>query len=127
VGRHILIQDDNQTETVGHVLGFDMRESPMWAIQRPDGQYWIGSTRGTLAPAPIFGLHNPLTFISPESAQMYIDAMQRSTLKRAAFRDCTPVRFPLPLVEPGEHIVCACGQFHERDYCPAADGHGVIL
>lgn len=27
--------------------------------------------------------------------------------------------------EPGDHIVCGCGQTHEADYCPTADGDGV--
>lgn len=29
--------------------------------------------------------------------------------------------------EDGDHIVCACGQMHERDYCPTSAGHGVVL
>lgn len=125
MGRHILIQDDNQTDTVGHVLGLDRIETATWAIQRPDGLYWIGHTRG-LAPEPIFGISDPCTFISPESAQFYIDQMQRSTTKRAAFTDCRPSRFPLP-VEAGDHVVCACGLMHEGDYCPTAIGHGAVL
>lgn len=30
-------------------------------------------------------------------------------------------------VEPGEHVVCVCGQTHERDYCPTEAGHGALL
>ena len=30
-------------------------------------------------------------------------------------------------LEDGDLFVCACGQMHEADYCPAAAGHGVVL
>lgn len=32
-----------------------------------------------------------------------------------------------PCVEDGDHIVCACGQMHEADHCPTANGHGMVL
>lgn len=33
----------------------------------------------------------------------------------------------LAALEPGDFVVCACGQLHEADYCPTAAGHGAVL
>lgn len=128
MGQHIFITDDNQTETVAHLLGFDAKPSPEWAIQRPDGQYWIGSTRNPADGRRVFkfGPTQPVTFISPESAQCYVDQMQRSTIYRQPFTDCKVVQVQ-PMAEAGDHVVCACGQMHEADYCPTQHGHGVVL
>jgi hypothetical protein len=91
VGRQILIQDENQTEAIGHLLGFTEAPTPEWAIQRPDGAYWTGSHRTDAGRVFDFGAEPSLTFISRDGAQLYIDSMQRSTLYRKPFTDCTPV------------------------------------
>ncbi len=91
MGNHILINDDNQTEVVGHILGFDDTAKPEWAIQRPDGQYWAGSLIVNGQREFLFDVVDPLTFITRDGAQLYIDSMQRSTLYRKPFTDCTPV------------------------------------
>lgn len=46
---------------------------------------------------------------------------------RAGKGDAIARRTVAGYVEPGDHVVCACGQLHERDYCPTEHGHGAIL
>jgi len=125
VGIHIFFKAENQTETVGHLLGFTDAPRIEWAIQRPDGAVWQGSTRAVLPITHRFGAGNPVPFLSSAGAQAYIDSMQRSNYHRAAFRDCVPAKL-MPFVD-GDHGVCACGQIHEADYCPSENGHGVVL
>jgi hypothetical protein len=123
VGNHIFINDENQTETVGHLLGFRDDEPHIeWVIQRPDGAVWQGS-KATMPTAHRFGLGNPVPFLSRAGAQSYIDSQQRSNYHRAAFRDCVPAKVG-PVLESG--VVCACGQIHEAAG-PTTAGHGVVL
>lgn len=119
-----LIDEDNQTTVLDNVLAFDAPKGT-WRIQRPDGQYFsgvgaVGSycfTSKAEAACP---------FHTEASVRRLLDIFQNSAAGRLAFQDCKAVCV-VPLLELGDFVVCACGQMHEADYCPTANGHGVVL
>lgn len=124
MGRHVLLTDANQSEVLEHLLVPDAPKGA-WRIQRPDGAYWNGISGGGTG-VDVFSKTDGAGFSSAASARHYIDINLGSARGRLAFRDCTPVCVT-PQIEPGDHIVCACGQVHEADYCPTAAGHGMVL
>jgi hypothetical protein len=119
VGRQILIQDENQTEAMDHLLAFNTPKGH-WRIRRPDGWYFkVWNAVREFTP----DVDAAADFHTQSSAQHLIDLSQNTEAGRKAFRGCTAVC----VLEPGDHVVCACGQLHEADYCPTAAGHGVVL
>jgi hypothetical protein len=118
------IDEDNQEQALDRLLGFDVPKGA-WRIQRPDGQYFSGCTSlGVYCFTPKADLACP--FHTEASARRLLDIFQGSAAGRMAMRDCRPVCV-LPLLPDGDHVPCACGMFHEADYCPTANGHGAVL
>lgn len=133
MGRHVLITDENQTGALEHLLAPNAPKGA-WRIQRRDGAYWNGISGGGTG-VDVFSKTDGAGFSSASSAQHIIDINLGSARGRLAFRDCAPVcvveqpksRPVLPRSVWGEHVVCACGQIHEADNCPTANGHGMVL
>jgi hypothetical protein len=102
---------EEQSYVLEHLLAFDVPKGA-WRVQRPDGQYFMrwGREREWTSDAS-----KAMPFMTQAGAQHLIDINHGSDAGRKAFRGCRPV---LVEVEAGDHIVCACGQLHERDYCP---------
>ncbi len=125
MGDRTLIQDDNQTEALDHLLAFDLKKGD-WRIQRPDGLYYQGYVNDRLGNVFTADAAKGYGYQSEQAALRVLAIMQGSARSRRTFRGCKPVCL-VPLLEPGDLVVCACGLLHEGCYCPTEAGHGVVL
>jgi hypothetical protein len=119
-----LVNESNeaQGEVLDHLLAFDAPKGP-WRIQRPkDGQFYAVDVRGDRAWTP--DAEKALPLPTEDSARRIIAINQYSQAGKRAMRGCVPVQIPQPC-EPGDLVACSCGEVHEGDYCPAANGHGL--
>jgi hypothetical protein len=125
VGIHTLIQEENETDVVGHLLDFDHPKNS-WRVQRHDGKYFSGySGGGTGVPYFTADPSHAADWFTEIGAQHFIDISLGSMAGRRHFGGCKPVNVAHETIQPGDHVVCAaCGLTHERDYCATANGHG---
>jgi len=127
VTNHALISDENQTEAIEHLLAFD-RPKGAWRIQRPDGSYYKGYESRAVGEVFVTDPAKACDFPTASAANHLIDIYvgSASVKYRKLFRGCTAVQAQTA-AEAGDHVPCACGLTHERDFCPTADGHGAAL
>lgn len=127
MGIHTLIQEDNHTEVVDHLLDFDRPKNP-WRVQRPDGKYFSGySGGGTGIPCFTADAAQAADWATETGARHFIDISLGSMAGRRHFGGCQPVLVSPDPIQSGDHVVCqTCGLTHERDFCPT-QGHGVVL
>lgn len=64
--------------------------------------------------------------LAAASGESYRDGLLGELQARAKAGDPIASR-TVASYEPGDYVVCACGQLHEADFCPTKAGHGMVL
>jgi hypothetical protein len=82
--------------------------------------------------APLDPVNRPAAVAEYQAARAAVQALPPTATKWEALDRLAQARrwllaFGPCVLEPGDHVVCSCGQLHEASYCPTADGDGVAL